>query len=161
MELWDIYDKNLKATGKTFYEGLKLNDDEYNFLIHVIIKNTENKYLLQQRALTKKYYPGQWDATCGRVQAGETGVIAAIREVNEELGLITNKNQYTLLFHNIYHNKILLDIFLLEYDFCEKDCSICKEEVEQIAFYNFDEMIEMLSKSKDKIYIDILKKLKH
>ena len=161
MELWDVYDNNLKPTGRNFYEGIKLNEGEYNFLVHIIIKNKENKFLLQQRALTKKYYPGQWDATCGRVQAGETGVDGAIREVNEELGLVTNKKQYTLLFRNIYHSKILLDIFLLECDFTEKDCTICKEEVEQITFYELDEMIEVLSKSKDKIYLDILKKLKH
>ena len=161
MELWDIYDEKLRPTGKTFYEGIKLQDGQYNFLVHIIIRNKENKYLLQQRALTKKYYPGQWDATCGRVQKGETGIHGAIREVHEELGLITNENQYTLLFHNIYHSKILLDIFLLECDFNEEDCTISKEEVEQIALYDLDEMIEILSKSKDKIYIDILKKLKH
>ncbi len=160
MELWDIYDKNLKRTGKTFYEGIGLNDGEYNFLVHIIIKNKQNKYLLQQRALTKKYYPGQWDATCGRVHAGEKGIDAAMREVKEELGLKTEKNQYSLLFHNLYHNKILLDIFLLEYDFCVNDCVIQKEEVEQIKFYSFDEMIEILTSSKDKVYMDIIKKIK-
>ena len=33
-------------------------------------------------------------------------------------------------------DKILLDIFLLEGDFCEKDCEIQKEEVEQIKKLN-------------------------
>lgn len=159
MEFWDIYDEKLRKTGKTFYEGLKLSDGEYNFLVHIIIKNKENKYLLQQRALTKKYYPGQWDATCGRVQAGEDGITAAIREVNEELGLITQKEQYSLVFHGIYANKIILDIFYLEYDFQLSDCIIQKSEVEQIAFYTKEEMINILSPSKNKKYIDVIEKL--
>ncbi len=160
MEIWDIYDKNLTPTGRTFHEGIKLKDGEYSFLVHIIIRNKESKYLLQQRALTKKYYPGQWDATCGKVQSGESGIEAAMREVKEELGLDTKKEQYTLFFHEIYHNSVLLDIFLLELDFLEKDCIIQKEEVEQIKFYSFDEMVEILKNSKDKIYIDTLYKIK-
>ncbi len=160
MELWDIYDKNLNRTGKTFYEGIKLRDGEFGFNVHIIIKNRENRFLLQQRAFTKKYYPGQWDATCGRVQAGENGIDAAIREVNEELGLNTSKGQYTLLYHDIYLNRVILDIYLLELDFSLDDCTIQKSEVEKINFYSFNEMIKILSSSKDKSYIDAVKKIK-
>lgn len=160
MELWDIYDKNLKRTGRTYYEGIKLGDGEYGYNVHIIIKNNENKFLLQQRAFTKKYYPGQWDATCGRVQSGENGIKAAIREVNEELGLTTFESQYTLLHHDIYHNRVILDIFLLELDFSLEDCTIQKSEVEQISFHTFSEMIDILSPSKGKTYIDAVKKIK-
>lgn len=159
-ELWDIYDKNLNKTGRTFHEGIKLREREYGYNVHIIIKNKEDKFLLQQRAFTKKYYPGQWDATCGRVQAGENGIDAAIREVNEELGLKTSKSQYTLLYHDIYLNRVILDIYLLELDFSLEDCTIQKSEVEQIKFYTFNEMIKILSSSKDRRYIDAVKKIK-
>lgn len=160
MEIWDIYDNNLLPTGKTFHEGIKLNKGEYGFLVHIIIRNKQNLYLLQQRALTKKFYPGQWDATCGKVKAGESGIEAAIREVNEELGLSTKEDDYTLLFHNIYHDAVLLDIFLLELDFSEKECTIQKEEVEQVKLVEFDEMVNILSSSKDKIYLETLDMIK-
>ncbi len=160
VELWDVYDNSLNPTGKTFHEGIKLKNGEYGFLVHIIIKNKKGKYLLQQRAFTKKYYPGQWDATCGKVQSGEKGIDAAIREVNEELGLITKADDYTLLFHDIYQNAVLLDIFLLEFDFSIEDCTIQKDEVETIGLYTFDEMLEVLTPSKDKTYIDTLKKIK-
>ncbi len=159
MELWDIYNNKLKPTGKTFCEGTTLKDGEFNFLVHIIIKNKDGKFLLQQRSLSKKYYPGQWDATCGKVQAGESGIDAAIREVNEELGLDTIKDNYELIFHGIYANKIILDIFFLELDFKVDDCTIQKSEVEEIAFYSFDEMINILSPSKNNIYIDVIKRL--
>ena len=82
-----------------------------------------------------------------------------IKRVNEELGLITNKIQYELLFHGIYANKIMLDIFLLEYDFDLDDCTIQKSEVEKISFYSLEEMIEVLKPSKNKTYIDVISKL--
>ncbi len=160
MELWDVYDDNLQPTGKIFHEGIKLNSGEYGFLVHIIIKNKNGQYLLQQRALTKKYYPGQWDATCGRVKAGENGIQAAIREVNEELGLSTQEDNYTLYFHGIYQNTILLDIFLLETDFDIKNCIIQKEEVEAIKLVSFEEMIEILTPSKNSLYIETLNKIK-
>ena len=65
-----------------------------------------------------------------------------------------------MIYHNLYHNKILLDIFLLECDFCEDDCVVQKEEVEPIRMFSFDEMIDILTPRKDDIYIDIVKKIK-
>ncbi len=156
-ELWDVYDENMRATGETFYEGISLPRNRYGYLVHIIIRNKQNEYLLQQRAFTKKWYPGQWDATCGRVQAGETGIEGAVREVKEELGLTTKPSDYTLLYHSIYKNSCLLDIFLLELDFNITDCVIQKEEVECIKLCSFNEMLDILADSKDDTYLDVLK----
>ncbi len=158
-ELWDVYDESMSPTGETFCEGTSLPRGKYGFLVHIIIRNKHNLYLLQQRAFTKKWYPGQWDATCGRVQAGETGIDAAMREVKEELGLSTVPDEYTLLYHNIYKASCLLDIFLLELDFRESDCTIQKEEVERIKLCSFDEMVDILSASKDDTYLSVLRSI--
>ena len=49
--------------------------------------NHENKFLVQQRSFQKQYFPGIWDVTGGRVQAGETKRQGAVREAWEEVGL--------------------------------------------------------------------------
>ena len=159
MESWDIYNKNLMPSGRTFSEGITLKDDELSYIVHIIIRNSEGKYLLQQRALTKKYYPGLWDATCGKVQAGETGLEAAVREVREELGIIAVPCQYNLFFHGIYSNKIVLDMFLLETEKQTKDLILQKSEVENAKYYSFDEMIETLKPNKNSLYMDVLEKI--
>lgn len=157
MELWDIYDKNMKRTGEYFQEGIQLPKGKYGYIVHIILRNKSEQYLLQQRAFTKKYYPGMWDATCGRVQKGEDGLTAAMREVAEELGLASKPEDFRLLYHNIYQDSVLLDIFLLELDFSLHDCTLQKEEVENIALFSFDEMLKILAPSKDAEYIAAVK----
>ena len=47
----------------------------------------EGNYIVQQRSLKARFYPGKWDFTGGGVLAGETPADAAVREVKEELHL--------------------------------------------------------------------------
>jgi len=159
-ELWDIYDENMEKTGDTFSEGTSLPHGQYGYIVHIIIRNKSNRYLIQQRSLSKKWYPGQWDATCGRVQAGESVLEGAVREVWEELGILTSAEQYRLLYHSIYKNSCLLDIFLLEADFTENDCKLDKNEVEQIKLVAYDEMLSLLRTSKDEEYLSALYKIR-
>lgn len=55
--------------------------------VHVFVVNQAGELLLQRRAVTKRDYPGYWDASVGgQVMAGESYEQAAIRELREELG---------------------------------------------------------------------------
>ena len=158
-EIFDIYNSDMLPTGRTFCEQKKLKYGEYGLLVHIIIRS-RGKYLLQQRALCKKYYPGQWDATCGKVRAGESAVDGAIREVYEELGIKSGKSEYTLLYKNIYAVKVLLCIFLLEKDFDLSEIVLKKDEVADVKLCTLDEMIEILAPSKKSEYIDVLYNIK-
>lgn len=154
-EFFDIYNGDMMPTGRTFCEQKELKCGEYGLLVHIIIR-CKGKYLLQQRALCKKYYPGQWDATCGKVRAGESAVDGAIREVYEELGIKSDKSEYTLLYKNIYAAKVLLCIFLLEKDFDLSEIVLKKDEVADVKLCTLDEMIKILAPSKNSEYIDVL-----
>ena len=58
--------------------------------VHVLIYNRAGQVFLQQRADTKDRNPGLWDsAAAGHVDAHETYVNCAVREVMEELGIDT------------------------------------------------------------------------
>jgi isopentenyldiphosphate isomerase len=57
--------------------------------IVVLLKDADGKYLLSRRAATKKYFPNRLDASvCGTVRSGESYEAAALRELEEELGII-------------------------------------------------------------------------
>lgn len=158
-ETFDIYNSDMLPTGRTFCELKELKNGEYGLLVHIIIR-CRGKYLLQQRALCKKFYPGQWDATCGKVRAGESAIDGAIREVYEELGIKSDKSEYTLLYKKVYAERVLLCIFLLEKDFDLSEIVLKKDEVADVKFCTLDEMIEILAPSKNNEYIDVLYNIK-
>jgi isopentenyl-diphosphate delta-isomerase type 1 len=56
---------------------------------HLLLFNNKNELLLQQRAQTKSLFPGMWDSSAaGHVEIGESYWQCAMRECQEELGLI-------------------------------------------------------------------------
>ncbi|MEC8928264.1 MAG: NUDIX domain-containing protein [Verrucomicrobiota bacterium] len=59
---------------------------------HVLVFNAAGKVFLQLRSMTKDNNPGGWDSSCsGHVDAGETYVVAAERELMEEIGLLVEQ----------------------------------------------------------------------
>jgi len=59
---------------------------------HVLVFNAAGKVFLQLRSMTKDNNPGVWDSSCsGHVDAGETYVVAAERELMEEIGLLVEQ----------------------------------------------------------------------
>lgn len=56
--------------------------------VHVFILDGQGKIYLQKRALTKDQNPGKWDSSAsGHVDSGESYPDAAVRELQEELGV--------------------------------------------------------------------------
>jgi 8-oxo-dGTP pyrophosphatase MutT (NUDIX family) len=87
MELCDVLDEFGKRTGRIVKRGTALSPGEYYWVVHVWIKNEASEYLVQKRAAHLASDPGVWATTVGYVWAGEESRAAAIREVEEELGL--------------------------------------------------------------------------
>ena len=62
------------------------------------ILNSNGQYLLSQRHPDKQY-PLRWECTGGCVLAGEDSLQGALREVNEELGILLEPDGAKLLSH--------------------------------------------------------------
>ncbi len=55
---------------------------------HVFLFDQQQRLLLQQRSLEKDLYPGSWDYSVGEhLQPGETYLAAALRGMQEEMGI--------------------------------------------------------------------------
>lgn len=147
MEVWDIVDINRNKTGKKHIRGDKLLPGEYHEVVHIWFKNSKGLYLIQQRAFTKKGLPGVWAATGGAVVSGETSLIGAIREVEEEIGIKLTVEDLNLLFvrEPSKNHCSFSDIYLVEKDIKLEDCILDKEEVEKVAYFTRDEIYEMVN----------------
>jgi isopentenyldiphosphate isomerase len=56
--------------------------------VHVLVFNTRGQVFLQKRSQRKDREPGMWDSSAsGHVDAGEEYDMAAVRELEEELGV--------------------------------------------------------------------------
>ena len=108
------------------------------------IINSEGKFLVQRRALTKKNNPGKWSSTNGLVQLEESAIETVIRETKEELGIDINPNQILLYKKNqIAGEHLLVDIFITHIDISLDDIIIQENEVDMVNFVSLDELLSL------------------
>lgn len=93
MERIDIYDKDGNPTGIVKDRSEPLAEGEYILAVGMWIVDKENRILLTQRSMEKRWAPGKWENTAGHVQAGETCVQAILRELREETGIAVSEEQ--------------------------------------------------------------------
>lgn len=92
MEVWDLYDKAKNLLGKQHIRGEVIPQGEYHLVVEIFTINKDGKLLLTQRDAAKTY-PLLWECTGGSVTCGETSLMGAVRELEEETGLIASPHE--------------------------------------------------------------------
>jgi len=104
------------------------------------IENQEGKFLLQLRDNKPNIlFPGHWGLFGGRLEGRENYEQGLLREVEEEIGLILNKNSLKFMFDNsflnrvgkVFHVKLNLDLDKIKKDQTEGQDAVLftKEEL--------------------------------
>lgn len=97
-EYFDLLDKTGKPLGQTKERAAVHRDGDWHPSVHIWVVH-ENKILLQRRRQDKESFPGMLDLACtGHVDAGESYLQAAVRELKEELNLTAAETDFTELF---------------------------------------------------------------
>lgn len=95
LDVVDIDDRiiDVKTRGEIHAKGLM------HRAVHILVFNSKNEVFIQKRSMQKDENPGQWDSSAaGHVDSGESYLDCAIRELEEELGIVvTTEPEY--LFH--------------------------------------------------------------
>lgn len=88
-EYVDILDEDGKETGEVITKKEAHKTGKWHRAIHIwIISEDKKKILLQKRCADKNLFPNMWDISVGgHVSSGEDTLVAAKRELSEELGL--------------------------------------------------------------------------
>jgi Isopentenyldiphosphate isomerase len=135
MELWDVLDENGLPTGETVVreKGLKLKEGQYHRVVHIWIINDKKEYLIQKRALTVELMPGMWAITGGSVVSGEDSKTAALREVEEEIGVILKEEKLKKIA-TIKRKDNFADVWFVEGNINLKDLKLLKIEVDDAAW---------------------------
>ncbi len=132
-EMIDIYDKNRQKTGEVLPRKAKLQEGQYMLYALALIQDAKGKYLITQRAMTKKWAAGQWEIPGGGAKAGEDSYAALCREVKEETNLDASLGDCKVIYS--YRNddveskdNYFVDIYLVQLDFDLSDVKFQEEE---------------------------------
>lgn len=132
MELWDAYDRDGNKLGFNLVRDDPFPDGVYHLVCDVVVWHLDGTFLLMQRALDKKGWPGMFEVGAGgSALKGETPLQGALRELREETGIAGTdlKQIYHIVkdeFHTIYYGYV-----------CTTDCpkdSVTLQEGETIDY---------------------------
>ncbi|KAL1804221.1 hypothetical protein ACET3Z_032868 [Daucus carota] len=99
-EHFDVLDKMGHKTGFTKPRRAVHRDGDYHRAVHVwIFAESTQELLLQRRSDCKDSWPGLWDiSSAGHISAGDSSLVTARRELQEELGVVLPKDAFEKLF---------------------------------------------------------------
>jgi isopentenyl-diphosphate delta-isomerase type 1 len=138
----DIYSKDGKYLGtKTREECHDKQPGFYHKPVWIWIINSKNEVLVQKRSSVKKSFPNYWDMSCaGHVEAGESFIRGAVRETAEELGVVTNEEDYVYAGEYISEEAWEIgQIYLLKIDIELENIKLQVEEVAEVKWLSFEE----------------------
>ena len=113
-------------------------------VVHVLVFDPGGRVLLQKRSMKKDVAPGRWDTSVGgHVDPREKLIEAAIREMEEELGISSPiEFLYTYKHSNDYETELVHTYKCL----VDGNCifSFNKEEIDELRFWRMDEINNVL-----------------
>lgn len=176
MEFLDVVDMNGVPTGEVAERGevhLKGLRHRTSHVWVVRMRNGGLEVLLQKRSPMKESHPGVYDiSSAGHIPAGCGYEESAIRELQEELGLVMSESDLhyvgTIKKHNeaVFFGKPYIDeqvsnVYWVVCDKPEEEFTIQEEELESVMWIRLDECIERVEAGTIKhcLYMDELKML--
>ena len=87
-EFWDILNDKGEKTGRIHERGKPMKDGEYHLEVYLWIENDKGEFLISKRSPNKSF-PLLWECTGGNAVAGEDSLTTALKEVKEDLGLVS------------------------------------------------------------------------
>ncbi len=146
-ELVDVLDEFGKRTGSQVMKSEAHEKRLWHATVHVWIINSKNELLIQKRASVKDDNPDKWDVSmAGHVSAGEEPEVAAIRELEEELGIKVGVEQLVALAvvksagKDGCVNKFA-SVFLLSADFSLASLKLQESEVDEVKLISLERFV--------------------
>lgn len=112
-------------------------------VVHVLVFNEKGEILLQKRSKNKDVAPGKWDTSVGgHVNPGEDLISSAIREMNEELGILKDdlKYLYSYVHANSYETEHVTTFGVVH----DGGITFNREEIEEVRFWSIEEIKKSL-----------------
>jgi isopentenyldiphosphate isomerase len=156
VELIDIIGPDGKPLSMTAPRSEVHRKGLWHRTVHIWVLNNRKELLLQKRSGNKESFPGLWDiSAAGHISAGDSSKRAALRELEEELGVQAREEELIFLFTIKGHyedpskpfiDNELSDVFLMKADIRIQDIVVERDEVDEVKYSAVDELKRELEK---------------
>ncbi len=122
MEVWDLYNERRELTGRDHIRGKEVPNGYYHLCVHVWIRNSKGDYPISQRSADRPEFPLVWECVGGSVIKGEDSLTGALRETQEEMGLVLSPENGRMVYSVVgrvvkgVSYSDILDVWLFSYD---------------------------------------------
>ena len=145
-EIWDGYNEHEELLGIDLIRGEPIPPGVYHQGVSVLVRHVDGEYLLTQRCLTKIAWPGYWEPSAGGYALkGDTPKKAAIREVEEETGLVV-KNP--VLVDKRTHQSMIHYYYVAESDCDKKEVKLLESETIDYKWVDEQGLIDFMATGK-------------
>ena len=147
-EILEIVDENNNVIGtetrKKIHEVMLMHR-----AVHILVVNSKEEILLQQRSEKKDTYPGYYTTSaCGHLDVGEDYLTAAKRELQEELGFEGELKKALSVAGQETTNKEFVETFLFKTD---EEPVFPKEEISKIKYFPIKDLEELIASDSIKL----------
>lgn len=147
-EILDVIDPDDQVIGQASEKDIYEKRLSHR-IVHVMVVNTKGELLLQKRSMRKAYMPGAWVTSAGgHALTGETYEEAALREMEEEIGVVCSLTFKGKEWFDCDDRPGLKKIVALFEAHHEGPFRISEREVEQVTFFSLGEIKEMVKQGE-------------
>lgn len=158
LELFDLCGEDGMPAGHVKERSMVHRDGDLHRTVHMwVVRKREDggvDVLLQKRSKDKDSYPGCYDiSSAGHVQAGDDFESAALRELEEELGIKALREDLRFIglhesyisssfWGQPYKNREISAVYLYEKPVEEGSLTLQESEVEEAVFMDYERVLE-------------------
>jgi len=145
---------------KVWKEGL------YHRIVYITVVDEHDRILLQCRSANMELFPNCWDdSAAGHVDEGDTYETAAVREVEEELGLSNIKLEEIATYRtNEEYKGRKLNRFNRLYRArvpASTRFQAPEDEVSELRWFTFDEIRQLAAEHPERITVGLMQNLEY
>jgi len=139
IEIFDIVNAEDQVIGQAPRTRCHGNPSLIHRVAHVLVFDEAGRLLLQKRSATKDVQPGKWDTSVGgHLDPGEDYLSAAVREMQEELGI--SETPLTFLYRYPLRNNFESENVATYLARHSGPFTFCLREIDAVRFWTAEEI---------------------
>jgi len=154
IEHFEIYDQDNQPLHYSKPRNLVHLDGDWHRTVQIFVINQQEQILCNYRSKEKDVFPLFWDLSIGgHITPGESYLSAAVREINEEIGIKIEPHELRFICHfsldgydetTKHIDREHATIFLYKTHFTTADFHFAADEIDAIEYFSFEDIRKSL-----------------